>query len=224
MPPKTVSCAVCNQTVLKAQTLARKDGSRACRNHPGIEDEAQALQKEEKAIKIQEIKSNSRQGFRPAYLETRLLEAERDAAKFREDVYSHCWTCGCEGIGLREYFAESLVAIHRLQLRGEFNFLSLPKDAATLMGNPNVLAVLPYDDGKDQKIRRDITDRRVKDIIHLLRFVNMCVKCIDRHGVRDRLEALFPTPTPQQFEAMMSVVVALEPTLDALAEMKEKQN
>jgi hypothetical protein len=41
MPPKSVTCSVCSAEVLKAQTLARADGTRACRSHEGVADEAE---------------------------------------------------------------------------------------------------------------------------------------------------------------------------------------
>jgi len=220
MPPKVVTCCICKQEVLKAQTMAIKDG-RACRSHDGVEQKAQQRQKDEALKNAKPMPRQSPSGFEHRF---DLEKFEQDAAKFREEAYSHCWTCGCEGISLKEYFAQCMIASHRLKLRGEWNFLTLHSDMDKLMGNPVVLSCLPYDEEKDRKIYRDITNRKIKGIIHVLRFVNMCGKCIVRHNVRDRLEALMPEPTMEQIKAMMPVVVALEPVLDVLAEEKENQN
>jgi len=228
MPPKTVPCLICNLMVPKSQTVARADGNRVCRSHPGVEEMAQKLREEEKQRRANAVSSSQaalakmRREFRgPEPDSSKTLE---DASKFREEVYSHCWTCGVEGISLREYYAQCLVAQKRLQLRGEWNFLSLSKDMAALMGNPVVLACLPYNEEKDRRIYRDITDRRIKDVIHFLRFVNMCIPCINKHGVRDRLEALIPKPSWEQLEAIMPVMTALDPLLEKLAGKKEQQS
>lgn len=231
MPPKTVPCLICNLMVPKSQTVARADGNRVCRSHPGVEEMAQKLREEEKQRRAKEVShsqaeldAKQRQKFRSYDHAPDLDKALADAAKFREEAYSHCWTCGREGIPLREHYAQCLIASKRLQLRGEWNFLSLSKDMDELMGHPVVLACLPYHEETDKRILRDITDRRIKDIIHFLRFVNMCVECIDKHKVRDRLEALMPKPTWEQLEAMMPVVTALDPLLEVLAEKKERQS
>lgn len=229
MPPKTVPCLICNLLVPKSQTVARADGNRVCRSHPGVEEMAQKLREEEKQRRAKEVSGSQaeldakmRKRFRGP--DPDLSKAFEDAQKFREDAYTHCWTCGAEGISLREYYAQCLIAHKRLQLRGAWNFLSLPHDMAELMGHPVVLACLPYDEQRDRKIYRDITNRKIKDIIHFLKFVNMCISCIDKHGVRDRLEALMPKPTWEQLEAMMPIVAAIDPLLEKLAEKKENQS
>lgn len=34
MPPKTVVCSICKESVLKSTTLANAAGERVCRSHP----------------------------------------------------------------------------------------------------------------------------------------------------------------------------------------------
>lgn len=234
MPPKTVTCAVCQQEVLKAQTLARKDGSRACRTHEGVQQEAQALHVQEQQRRAKETVPHHSarrcaalsKGYRPTDLERgqHVRDVMEEGRKLREWAYSHCWTCGAEGISLREHFAQCLIAQKRLQLRGEWNFLTLPQDMAKLMGPQVVLAMLPYDDRKDEKLRRLLTNRKIKDLIHFLRTIHMCITCIDKHGVRDRLEALLPKPTWEQLEAFMPVTALLDPLITEMAEKKENEN
>ena len=47
MPPKTVTCNICNKEVMKSTTLAYKDG-RACREHEGVEENSKLLQQKQK--------------------------------------------------------------------------------------------------------------------------------------------------------------------------------
>ncbi len=226
MPPKTVICAVCGQTVLKAQTYARADGSRACKTHEGVAEEAERLRAEQAVAAQQKREAPKRKPWEPSEdlrnEETRFYEEE--AHQFREWANTHCWTCSREGISLRDYFANAMVAIERLQMRGEFNFLTMPQDIMRLQGNPLVLAMVPYDDDKDQRIYRAITNWKIKDIIHFLRCVNICVECAAKFGVQDRIDALLPKPTWEQVQAIMPAVVALEPVLKEMAEKKEREN
>lgn len=229
MPPKTVTCAVCQQEVLKAQTLARKDGSRACRSHENVQQEAEALklaeqQRREKETAQFHTKKRFALDKAMGYREPDYDKIMEEGRQLREWSYSHCWTCGAEGISLREHFAQCLIAQKRLQLRGEWNFLTLNQDMAKLMGKQTVLAMLPYDDQKDERLRRLITNRKIRDIIHFLRSIHMCIGCIDKHGMRDRLDALMPKPTMEQLEAMMPVTAMLDPLLEEMAKKKEEEN
>lgn len=229
MPPKTVPCLICNLMVPKSQTVARADGNRVCRSHPGVEEMAQRLREDDKHRREKEVmqfhtKKRFARDTSMGYKTPDYDKVMEDARKLREWAYSHCWTCGAEGISLREHFAQCMITMQRLKLRGEFNFLSLPEDMFELMGRPVVLAMLPYDDQHDGKLRHLIMNRKIRDLIHFLRNIHMCIACVDKHGVRDRLDALMPKPTWEQLEAMMPVVMALEPLLDELAEKKENQS
>jgi len=225
VPPKTVFCSICHEEVLKCRTLARADGTRACREHPGIEEESKRLQEQERLRKGLAATEKERQQLEQARaLPKELLRSSRHITEFRNYVDHHCWTCGAEGITLQEYFANCMVAQKRLELRGEFNLFTMHEEIAKLLGNPTVLAMLPYDDQKDGKLYRDVTDRRLKDILHFIKVINMCTHCIARHDVYDRLEALLPKPTMEQLEALSPVVAILDPVLEAMALRKEQEN
>lgn len=227
MPPKTVSCFICGLMVPKAQTVARADGNRICRSHPGAEGEAQKLREKDQQRRAKAINAKTQEKKRGYYnpfggrTSDQILE---DAKKFREEADSHCWTCGRKGITLSEYYIQCLITQKRLQLRGEWNFLSLPEDMAKLMGHQVVLAALPYDDQKDGRIRHDITNRKIKDIIHFIRYMNICIECIDKYKVRDRLEALMPHPTQEQVKNLIPVVIAIDPLIEQMAKKKESEN
>jgi len=222
MPPKMVRCSICKETVLKSKTYALADGTRACRSHDGVGEEANKLHEQDKERLKKEVekKKKSFGGSK----EPDLSKFIEDGRKFREEANTHCWTCGAEGIPAKEYFAECIVAIERLKIRGEMNFLTLNNDINKLMGNPVVLFTLPYSDEEDKEIYRSIRNRKIKDIIHFLKCVNMCKECASKFKVNDRLEALFPKPTWEQIQNMMSVVASLDPVIKEMAEKKEKQN
>jgi len=225
MPPKTVTCSICNQEVLKSKTWARADGTRACRNHDGIAEEAQKLQEQDKQRLAKETTHREHaQETRWKKDATAHEQFKREAKKLREYADSHCWTCGREGISQQEYWANVMVAQKRLELRGEFNLLTLQEDIQKLTPGYKVLIYIPYNDEKDHKIRQAITDRRFKDIIHLLRRVNMCGPCIETFGVKDRYTEQLPDVSIDQLEALMPVVDLIDPLLTEIAKRKETQN
>lgn len=219
MPPKTVTCGICNTVVLKAQTYARTDGIRACRSHEGVADEAKKRVEAERA-RARQATTRGAMITRPA-----VTEALRAVAEFRDYVNSHCWICSDEGISASQYLCECMIAIQRLQLRGEFNFLKLPEQVRELVGNVKALFALPYkDETIDRAIVKHIKDRRVRDVIHVLTFIRICQPCIVKHGYQARFEALLPKPTFEQLAAMTPIVEMVEPLLTELAEQKERQS
>lgn len=226
MPPKSVTCSICTTEVLKSQTLARADGSRACRSHEGVANEAEARQAAERArLDVAIAKANRPWMGIPEPTDASRLAFEKEAAEFREHIYSHCWTCGEYGLEGREFFAQAMVAMKRLQMRGEFNFFSMPTDVRKLMGNIPMLSAIKLGDSvQDRAVVKHVSDRRVRDLVPLLGFVLLCVPCIDKHGFKARLEALLPKPTWDQIEAMLPVVAGMEPVLRAMAEKKEGQS
>lgn len=139
-----------------------------------------------------------------------------------EDPKGYCWTCDKEGVGLREFYFERLVALKRLELRGEFNLLTLNQDLKNLMGEMRVLVMLPYDEAKDKIF---FASRTMKDVAFMLRHMNICVECAKRLGLSERMEALLPAaPSPEQLENFMPVMDIINPMLTKLAEKKEKQS
>ena len=218
MPPKFATCATCGQEVLKAQTLEIAPGKRACRSH--TETQSQAAERKFLAHEGEQKRQAAAEAKRRKFLHPdpgEQAEFQRKMTEWRQWTENHCWTCGTAGMSLQEYFFAVMVANKRLQLRGQFNFLTMHQDLRRELGNPVVLALLPYDDSRDTKIRNHLVDKRIKDIIHFIRQVRMCGSCIEKAGVQDRLEALVPNPTFEQIEEMMPVVAALDPVLTALA-------
>jgi len=229
VPPKSVTCAVCNQTVLKAQTLARADGSRACRSHEGVQDEAAKLADAErdrmaKALDKGTIFDQLDRERRAESVKYSLMGAA-EAAKFREHAYSHCWTCGEEGLEAAEFHMQALVAMKRLEIRDEWNFMSLGPDVRKMMGNIKCLFPIKLQDEViDKAIVKHIKDHRIRNIVHFLRFVLMCPQCAEKHGFNKRLEEMMPKPTFEQIEAMGPALAIVDPLLKEIAEKKERQS
>jgi len=228
MPPKTVTCSICSTEVLKAQTLARTDGTRACRAHEGVADEAEQRQAAERAKLDAAIAKGStvEQWTRERRAEGSRLDirTEQEAAEYRAYIYSHCWACAAEGLEWGEFWSQAMIASKRLQLRGEFNFMSYGTDVRKLMGNIALLAPIPW--------KGEITDRavvkhlykKVREIVPLIGFMLLCPACCTKHGFGIRFDELMPKPTWEQLEAIMPVTMAIDPIVTALAEKKERQS
>lgn len=225
MPPKTVTCSICNQEVLKAQTLARKDGSRACRSHEGVEQEALELHNADQKRKAQELAAASKPKFRRDEYPHRAMPSWEESQAWGAHVRSHCWVCDQEGMSLREFYAEKLIAMQCLKLRGEpFNFFTLNQDIAKLMPGTRALVTLPYDDTKDKELRQLVKDYKIRDLLHFIRYVQICGDCIHKHGYQHRLDALMPHPTWEQLMNFMPISMALEPLIEEMAKIKENQS
>lgn len=219
MPPKTCKCVTCGEEVLKSQTLEVSTGMRACRSHESTQSASEhnlKVAKEIEARRVKDAEAKRRRWMSPD--PEGPSKFMQEMMEFRQWADTHCWTCGDEGISLQEYFLNVLVANKRLELRGEFNFLTMGQDARREMGNPTVLSVLPYHHETDYQILRMVVKDRLKTILPLLGQVQMCGHCIPKYHVQDRLEALLPHPTMEQIEAVMPLVALMDPVLTELAQ------
>jgi hypothetical protein len=133
--------------------------------------------------------------------------------------------CERPGIGLQEFYFKALVAMKRLELRGEFNFFSMPQDVRNLMDGAIPLIDIRYIDSKDRKLMHLIKDRKLRDILHLLQHVKLCGDCVYKYGYGEQFEAMMPKPTWEQLMNYIPVMqVAIDPILKELAEKKEQEN
>jgi hypothetical protein len=172
MPPPTVTCQICGQTVSKRQSFAYKEG-RACKIHE--EAQLKAEKREEKAkveaeikIKIEAQKCLRKE---PGHF---LKELE----EFREWCDSHCWGCGKEGFGRQQYYGRVLIAMEKLSQQGETVVPGLCGDQQKLREAMNLngmaLAVFPmiHDDRKYRCFRQDVWD-----VARLLGEMVLCKEC-----------------------------------------------
>lgn len=226
MPPPTTTCAVCHENVPKSTTLARGDGTRACKSHDGVVADAEARKRQEQERLKMATDPDRRQRWGPHSPPTTSVEEEERNRKFRDLVNNHCWVCGQDGVSLRDYLLKCLVAMKRLEIRGEFNFLTLPDDVRKLLPGERALAVIQLgDEVIDKAVVKHVRDRHIRDLIPLLKHVQFCAECAVKHGFRARWEALLPRPTYEDVVAFAPVMEAfVEPVIRAEAERKERQS
>ena len=215
MPPKSVECSVCHQEVPKSQTLEVSPGIRACRSHEGTLTAAE--QKQRSAKEAERQREQKRSKWHTAADPEAVLKLQQEMNEFRLWTETHCWTCGTQGISLREYFFALLIVNKRLELQGKFSLLMPPAELRQELGNPTVLTMLPYNHQTDRRILRLVVKDRLKQVVPFLQAVRLCGGCIEKFQVQDRLEALLPKPTWEQLENMLPVVAMLDPVLTQLA-------
>ena len=95
MPPKTTTCSICNQEVLKSQTLMKADGTRACRSHSGVEDEAKLLKERDQNRINREIK-NKKKRFNNSTNNSRLRQpsSKRPTKNWNRSAIPSLMICG----------------------------------------------------------------------------------------------------------------------------------
>ena len=229
MPPKMVTCSICNEQVLKAHTLARKDGTRACRSHDGIEEEAKKRQEEEKTQRNTAISHNkkkrtfnSNQDY--AYPE-RKYPTKEECQKFGEYARSHCWTCGNEGITIRQYYMNLLITTKRVELHGEFNLLDLPQKIHELIGPQRVIVEMKLSEAQVNYTLRHLKDARLCDIVRFVPVITMCNECAKKHNFNNLYKAAWPKePTFEQVKAFMPAMTLIEPVIEAEAKRRDETN
>jgi hypothetical protein len=226
VPPKTVVCSICNQEVLKAQTLALKDGTRACRSHPETQEQATDLKEQEQ--KRLQNKKVSPPPAPPWMTQTRRdnVPSLEESALWAVHSHTHCWGCDKEGMSMQEFYMQSLIALKRLQIRGEFDFLNFPGQLRTLMPEANPLATVKISDEEVRQYAPRLKDKKMRQLIPVIRVLQLCPTCLDRFGLRQRFEDSLPKPTTEQLMGMIAVmeVSGLNNELAKLAEEKEKQS
>jgi hypothetical protein len=221
MPPKSATCSICGETVLKSQTLAIKDGTRACRSHSGVKEESASLQEAEKTRRAkaeQERKERWKPNFNQPFPE------QKELREWRQHLDTHCWVCDREGVGLQEFYMQALIAITRLQIRKEFNLLSLSNDVRKLMPGYLALVAIPYDDETDAAMKHRIRDKKIRDLLHFIRYMQLCSDCVTKYGYQEQFEETCPKPSIEQVEAIMPIMSSIDPILRRIADRKEGQS
>lgn len=216
MPPKEVTCSICNQTVPKSQTLQILDGTRACKSHANVEEEARQLKNQI----TQKLRASIQQHEeRKTYTPKTYTEKSPTTTEYQ----THCWLCAQEGMELREFFIQSMIATERLLIRGEFNFLTLGADIRKLLGNPRVLIKIPYPE-QDPSLVKQIKYKFVRENLHFLRMLYICADCAIQHGFQEEINKMMPEPTFEQIQAMAPVIDLMKPAIREVAIKKENEN
>jgi len=158
MPPKTVTCCVCGQEVLKSQTYATGDKDsegnplRACKEHEGVSEKAEELKEKsienlKKSMKQSPFPGAKKHGFvlgsphakyaqktSPEQREKdrELMGETRDKLSDMEQVatwaWTHCWCCEQKGIHLKDFYELKLIALEKGKMLGVKNPFSPEMD------------------------------------------------------------------------------------------------
>jgi hypothetical protein len=226
MPPKSVCCSVCGETVLKSQTLARKDGTRACRSHDGIQSESNEIKQQHKESqeKHTKKKGNPREAINTLddLLNQDLEIMKRIHHRVKEQL-NNCWICNQEGVSFREYCFDKIVALKRLEMRNEFNFLTMNQDCAKLIPNNRVLFHLPYGDEKSLLYRR-LCKESYREMVPFYGYVQVCAECAYSMGYGKEIEKSIPNVSVDEALDFSPMLVHLEPHIEAVAKKKENQS
>ena len=191
MPIKTCVCCECRREVPKASTAHVGDGKRACLDHPGVAEKAEAAKRaEERKAARPPARAPGRGPFgagRPTSFES-LIGIE---AGLRHWADKECWLCGCNGIALGPDYGMLLTAMRRLGWSAsDFHRFSPEtldavrergrKDLGVLLHQPK----LPADAARRGPILDKLTAHPGSDLaVQELGYVQCCEKCADRHGL-----------------------------------------
>lgn len=163
----TVTCSVCAKTVNKRSTYHVGNGKRACREHEGIQDQAN---------KAQDTIKEQHEALKKE------IERKRNEWKEKTQVYKltpRCFSCQCEGLHQTDYFMQLLIR-HELffKLHGKhLNFLDNKELEQAYEGLPICLWVIPY----NEKIKVHHTARFA---VHAMGLCLLCMGCCQRYHVK----------------------------------------
>jgi len=164
VPIKQVVCAVCGQTVNKAQTYFTGKG-RACKSHEGIKEKRDELQKAALAKTERAREALVRKFQRPEPLPM--------------DMKPHCWICLTPGLRQQEFFLRVLVAMQKIELTngGPVNPFTLKEPLVSEMCI-FVVAKEKCPPAALSKIHRDL-----RGMVDMFGFAALCGRCGTEHGI-----------------------------------------
>jgi len=215
MPAPTTTCSICNETVLKAQTRHIGDGKRACKSHDGVMDKAEQVHSDALAKihrKADEDKSRRQQ--------------RRKEQEYVFDPQMRCHACNCAVEHASNLLFEAVVASKARQMQGDTsaNLLTNPgpifEDVKAVKGD--VVGCLVYDHSELsaeewQKVKNAVQSR-LRGGIEMFGFVCLCVNCVDKLGIPNKLKNL-PQPSLEQLTTIGAV---MDPVIEEV--VKERQS
>lgn len=205
MPPPMVTCSICNQQIMKAQTYAVGDGKRACKSHPGVVETKDMLEQKKKTDRQKEMED---------------LERKAKAAAERQDPKNlfkpRCCNCGKTGISEKEMYMAMLIMSEKEQLKGnpihpfspnygeKFRAMLGLKDGETT----EVISIFPAEgmDAALAKMRRD-----AKMFASLSGVVPLCQGCCNKFGFKRELPKI-------DFPVAMMLYDAIRPDIKEIAQ------
>ena len=215
MPPKKVTCCICGQDVLKAQTYATgekdEDGTplRACKEHEGVVEKKEALQKEQQE-KVKDEMERLRTPWhkRPENQshDEQFSKAMIQAQENAQWGWEHCWCCEQPGIMMADVFKLQLVVMEKMRVFGmDWN----PFDPESRKQERKIMKGLMDELGAKCVFHRFEMDAKMKEnyklwklrinfkvrpAAEMLGIIQLCFDCQKRTGIVYDLEANMPKP------------------------------
>ena len=209
MPAPTTTCSICKETVLKAQTRHIGDGKRACKSHDGVMETAEKVH----ADQLDEIK-------RKDEAEKERRNQRRLEREYVFDPQMRCHACNCAVEHVSNLLFESVVASKAREMKGDTsaNLLTNPgpifEDVKKVKGD--VTGCFVYDHSEltteQWSKAKNAVQRRLRDGVAMFGFVCLCVKCVDKLGLPNKLDNL-PQPDLKQLSligALMDPIIEEE--------------
>ena len=195
MPPKTVTCRICGEDILKSRTYATgeigDDGLplRACKEHEGVSEKAEELRKEQtKEAK----KSAEKLKWRPPSreeLERREIEQLQEQQKEAQWGWDHCWCCEQPGIHLKDFSQVQLIAMEKARLLGVNPFSNemgeLIKGILKQAGVTRVMHRFEMDEEMKSKFQewKNRIHWKLRPVADMTGIIQLCFDCQRRTGI-----------------------------------------
>lgn len=175
MPPKTVTCEICNEQVMKAQTLATKTG-RACRKHEGVQEQSEQIQIQQKQALNNSIEKHEKKYTPREYvpLETRM---------------NVCWKCGCQGVGLSTYYLQCAIAMEKMQIVGaEWNFFDMPIKVREFIPKEFQTPLIVISMGDKKKSILNQFRFKKQQLVEFSDLIQVCPQCLKIIGLEKKFQ------------------------------------
>lgn len=214
MPPKMTTCSICNQEVMKSQTAALGDGTRACKSHDGVLETQEELKGLAGARRRKLLKKPVK---RSRYPKTTMTDPNGGFDK-------RCFICNKLGIHESDHAGRMLMAMAKYKEKTGKNFnilLPKPDDMKIFrecMRSPNAiddreltpLHIYPAEDNKHVIKHLNEIARMGLGIIP---YIAACPECVKSYKLT-REEA---KPTLEQMHMLGTVVNCMEGDMAELA-------
>jgi len=175
MPPKTVTCVICGQEVMKAQTLAYKEG-RACRKHEGVQEYSEQIQAQQKQTLTKSIDKHERKYTLREYVP---LEVRMNV----------CWKCGCQGTDLRMFYLQCAVAIEKMNLIGaEYNIFNMPTKVREFIPKEFQTPLIVVSMGDKKKSILDRFRFKNQQLVEFSDLIQVCPTCLKIIGLEKKFQ------------------------------------
>lgn len=206
MPPPMVVCSICNQQVMKAQTYAVGNGTRACRSHPGVAEKKDELEAKKKADREEEIRR------------AELREKDKEYPPMKP----FCFLCRAEGIRSEEFYAAMLLVPEKERLKGKDGCVWDPATGINVEMAAKIRSALGLAEGEKAAVIQIFTieknapilnklERNARDAAKIGGAVSLCLKCADKHEMR-------PTVPAATMKGMMLVYDLVKPAITEAAQ------